>query len=343
MINEKIDKNDTLFPKAELLPSDSLFMFTNSAGESLILQLFDLGKLFVDKKMVTFTALGTCMYPCIRQGDVIYIQPKNVEEIQVGEVAVYRRYNRLFSHRAIAKGTDEKGAYVITLPDTAKYGNDGATFNKDILGVVAQMKRRGKILKPLMRHYNLIEKIWFGFCFKCFYFKGLLLEKIIFLAAFLQQFWLYHLAARLFPQKLNKETTFVFSTSLYGKATDRFYRKITEQEVLGLILNSDHNLMSKWRIALKINSQEAAVMSFLLKPKSCEFGGWWLIDAGIKIWHRGVSVEKALWDKADGLFKQAGIAEIFAGVLRKSGPERMFLKGLGFRPIHEQVMRRKIA
>ncbi len=328
----KIDKNAVF---------DPLFLFNGSAPESLIIQLFDLGKLFVDKKMVTFTALGTCMYPCIRQGDIIYIQPKSVEEIQVGEVAVYRRNNRLFSHRAIAKGRDEKRAYVITRPDTAKYGDDGPTFNGDILGVVARVERGGKIASPVKRDYGLIEKIWFGFCLKCFYFKRFLLQTTVFLAAFLQQFKLYRLAAGVFFQSLNKDMTFVFSIPAYSRVTDKFYRKISEEELCGLISDNNDGRISKWTVALKIDSKETASMSFLLKPKSCEFCGWWLISAAIRIRHRRTIVEKALLDKVDGLLKQAGISDIFAGVFRKPEPERMFLRSLGFKPIYAYIMRRK--
>jgi len=330
----KIDENAVL---------DPLFLFNGSAPESLIIQLFDLGKLFVDKEIVTFTALGTCMYPCICQGDIIYMQSKNVEKIQVGEVTVYRRNNRLFSHRAIAKGTDEKRAYVITRPDTARYGDDGPTFNEDILGVVARVERGGKIANPVKRDYGLIEKIWFGFCLKYFYFKQLLLQKTVFLAAFLQQFKLYRPAAGIFFQNLKKDMTFIFSVPAHSKVTDKFYRKVSEEELRGLISGSTDGLMSKWTIALKINSKETASMTFLLRDKSREFCGWWLVGAEIRIRHRGTFIEKALLDKVGGLLRQAGISDIFAGVLRKSDPERMFLNGLGFKPVHAHIMQRKIA
>ena len=329
----KIDKNAVL---------DPLVLFNGSRPQSLIIQLFDLGKLFVDKKMVTFSALGTCMYPCIRQGDIIYIQPKSVEDIQVREVAVYRRNNRLISHRAIAKGIGEKGAYIITRPDSAKYGNDGPIFNEDILGVVARVERGGKIASFVKRDYDLIEKIWLGFYLKYFYFKQFLLQKAFFFAVFLQQFKLYRLAAGVFFQNLNKDMTFAFSIPAHSKVTDKFYRKISEEELRGLISDNNDGLILKWRVALRINSKEAASMSFLLRPKSREFCGWWLVGAEIRIRHRGTFIEKALLDKVDGLLIQAGISDIFAGLFRTPHLERMFLEGLGFRPIHAHLMRRKI-
>lgn len=314
----------------------SLF-HNNPEPQSLILQFFELGKLFVEKKMVTLTAQGTCMYPCIRQGEIIYLQPKSAEEIEVGEAVIYRRYNHLFGHRAIAKGQNEKGRYIITRPDTAKYGDDGPSFNEDILGVVAQKERKGKLLTPLKRDYNLIEKIWYGFCLKCFYLKQYLLKKIIFLITFLQQFRLYRLVAKLFLRTLDKKITFNFFTFAYDKVTDRFYKKISEQELLGLISNNDKNLISKWIIVLKINSKQVASLSFVFKPKTCGFGGWWLTEAQIKIRHRRTIIEKVLFDKVNELLRQMGASDIFASVFQNAYNrhlEQMFYRGLGFRQVY---------
>lgn len=333
MINGKIDRN---------IGFDPAFLFTNSGRQSLIIQLFEIGKLFVDKEIVTFTVLGTCMYPCIRQGDVIYIQPKSVEEIQVGEVVVYRRNNRLFSHRAISEGSGEKGAYVITRPDTAKYGDDGPVFNADILGVVERIVRKGKTLEPIKKDYNLIEKLWLVFCLKCFSLKQLLLEKLIFFIVFLQQFGLYRLAAGVFFQNLKRDMVFTFSIPAHAKATDKFCRMVCEEELRGLISDSDGSPISKWTVTLKVNSKEAASLNFHVRPKGSKFYGWWLIGANIRIRHRGTVIEKALLGKANDLLKQTGALDIFAGVLRTSVLERMFLSGLGFKPIHDHIMRRKI-
>lgn len=334
----EVDKDNAL---------SSLFL-DNPEPQSLILQLFELAGLFLEKKMIRFTAQGDCMYPCMRQGDVIYIQPKTIEEIQVGEVAVYRRHNRLFSHRAIAKGQNERGRYIITRPDTALYGDDGPTFNEDILGIVAKMERKSRILAPLKRDYNLMEKIWYGFCLKCSYFKQRFLWKIIYIAAFLQQFRLYRLIAELFSRNLAKRISFVFSTFAGGKVTSRFYRKVSEQELPELIRNNDKNSISKWSIALKINSKQTASLSFILRPANCEFSGWWLERARIMIRHRGTIIEKLLLDKADGLLRRMGVSGIFVSIFENAYNaylERMFYRGLGFRQVYtydDSVLKDKI-
>lgn len=312
----------------------SLVLFNNPEPQSLILQLFELGKLFVEKKIVSFTAQGTCMYPCIRQGDIIYIQPKSAEDIEIGEVAIHRRNNHLFSHRTIAKGQNERGRYIITRPDTAKYGDDGPSYNEDILGVVAHIERKSRVLTPVKRDYNLIEKIWFGFCLKCFCFKQYLLQEIIYLITFLQQFKLYRLIAQLFSQNLYKKIDLIFSVSAYDKLTDRFFRKIPESELVDLVTNSDNNSVLRWTVALKANSKQVASLSFVFRPQNCKFSGWWLIEAQIRIRHRGTVIEKALFVKIDKLLRRMGASEIFVSVFSRAHLEQIFFKGLGFRQVY---------
>jgi len=322
---------------------DSLFLFNGFSSESLIIQLFDLGKLFVDKKMVTFNAQGTCMYPCIRQGDTLYLQPKNSEQMQIGEIAVYRRNNRLYSHRVIAKGADGDRGFVITRPDTSEYGDDGPVYNADILGVVAQVGRNGNTFSVLKRDYDLTEKIWAGFRLKYFHFNQRLLQKFSFFVAFLQQFKLYRLLTGVFLRNANKDMVFVFSVPLRCNMADKLYQKVSEEELCRLISGNNDNLTLKWEAALRINSKDAAAMVFRLRLKSGKFYGWWLTGAKIRIKYRGSIVEKALLDKVDSLLKRSGISRIFASVFGRSKLGQLFLRNLGFKPVDGQIMRREIA
>ena len=313
---------------------NSLSLFNNSEPQSSILQLFKSGKLFIEKKIVSFTAQGTCMYPSLRQGDIIYIQPKSAEDIEIGEVAIYHRDNHLFGHRTIAKGQNERGRYIITRSDTTNYGDDGPSYNEDILGVVAYSERKNRVLTPVKRDYNLIEKIWFSFCLKCFCFKQHLLRKMIYPITFLQQFKLYSLIAQLFSQNLYKKINFIFFVPAYDKLSGRFLRKIPESELVDLVTNSDNNSILRWTVALKVNSEQVASLSFVFRPQNCKFSGWWLIEPQIKIRHRGTAIEKELFVKIDKLLRRMGASEIFVSVFLRAHLEQILFKGLGFRQVY---------
>jgi len=110
---------------------------------SLIVSSLELGRVLADQGKVTFRAQGTCMFPCIQPGDVLNIESRTIDQVRVGDIAVFRRAGALFGHRVVAKGTDVGKLYLTTRPDRAGQGADGPTCGADVLGVVTAIERRG--------------------------------------------------------------------------------------------------------------------------------------------------------------------------------------------------------
>jgi hypothetical protein len=176
-----------------------------------------------------------------------------------------------------------------------------------------------------------MKKTWFGFCLKVFCFKQYLLRRIIYPVTFLQQFKLYRLIAQVFSRSLYKKIDFVYSVPAYGSPGDRFFRKLSGSELVGLVANSDNNSILRWTIMLKADFKQTASLSFVFRPQSCEFSGWWLAETQIKIRHRGTVIEKELFAKADRLLARMGVTEISTSTFSKDYLKRIFLKGLGFK------------
>jgi hypothetical protein len=84
------------------------------------------------------------MYPCVQPCDTLHIETRPIENINIGDVTVFRRTGRLFGHRVFGKGVDEHGPYIVTRPDRSPQGNDGQIRERDILGVVSKIERKGK-------------------------------------------------------------------------------------------------------------------------------------------------------------------------------------------------------
>ncbi len=128
------------------------------AGASL-----EIARVLADRDGVTFRADGTCMYPTIRPGDVLHIQSRTAVDVCVGDIAVCRRPKYLFSHRVIAKGSEDGRSYIVTCPDRRRNRDDGPTFDENLLGVVVAIKRKGKSLPlqpgthpwPVRRYFAL--------------------------------------------------------------------------------------------------------------------------------------------------------------------------------------------
>ena len=120
---------------------------------SLVAASLEIGKALADSDRVTFRAQGTCMYPCVRPGDVLRIESRAAEEVAIGDIAVCRRPGYLFGHRTIDKGVEDGRRYIVTRPDRSSSGSDGPTYGEDVLGIVTAIERKGKRVEPRRRRY----------------------------------------------------------------------------------------------------------------------------------------------------------------------------------------------
>lgn len=312
----------------------SLSPSNNPDEMGLVIQIFELGKVFVEKKSVKFRSHGTCMYPCIRHGDTLHIEPKIAEQIQIGDIAVYRQSNRLFTHRTIDRGKNNGSHYIITRPDTASCGNEGPIFDEDILGIVSGIERKAKILSPAKKDYTLVKRIFTILCLKWYHFQQYLSEEIISAITFIQQFKLYRKIASVLFSRSSKRTDSSIHVPVSSKITDRFYRKISPQELVAQNVNARENSIPKWTITLNVNSKPVAFLSFVYRPQDCPFPGWWICEVKVRIRYRGTGIEDKLFDKVEGLLKQSGISQIFVSFFEGEHLNRILFENLGFREIH---------
>jgi len=87
---------------------------------------------------------GTCMYPALRSGDLIRISPRPAAEIQVGEIAVFRRDDMVFGHRVIGRSLKDGRTFVVTRPDRLWATEDAPVTDEHLLGVVVAIDRSGR-------------------------------------------------------------------------------------------------------------------------------------------------------------------------------------------------------
>ena len=231
----------------------------------LVLQLFELREIFVQKKMARFYAQGLCMYPCIKPGDVLEIEPRDIKAIEIGDIVVFRKGNALFSHRAIEKKDD----YIITRPDASILGSDGPVNTKDILGVVSRIKRR--------------NAFWH-------FLRPRILQAAIKAITFTQQLEAYRGLAKFVFSKLNKKIDFSLRIPLNANKPDWLERVIPESEFSTLSLAE----FPAGKIVLNINSRPAAYLTF---------SGRKIAGLNTRIRYRGTGIEERLRCKAGDLLK----------------------------------------
>jgi hypothetical protein len=292
----------------------------------LVLQMFELGRLFVEKKMVTFSSRGMCMYPCIRPGDILHLQPRGAGRIEVGDIAVYRRSGRLFAHRAIEKGSRDGRDFIVTRPDTARSGDDGPSFDKDILGVVARIERNGSMLDTRRADYPFSRKLFL----ECIlFFAGAgdnALNRLIRLHDGMQKYpWYRALTGGFF---MASKIEFGMQTPVSSKPDSVFYRKLSFEDLKGYLRGE--SVLPRWMLTLKVNSRPAGQVSFFLKPDNCPFRGWWLYEAQLMTRYKGTYVEKKFVKGADGILRKLGINALAASVFNNADIERFLLMNMGF-------------
>jgi len=82
--------------------------------------------------------------PTVRAGDVLRVRSCTVDEIPIGEIAVFRKSQYLLAHRVIGKRSENGRRCVVTRPDGVNEGTDSPTFDDGLLGVVTSITRNGK-------------------------------------------------------------------------------------------------------------------------------------------------------------------------------------------------------
>jgi len=299
----------------------------NHYDTSLILRLFELGKLFIENKMVKFSSQGTCMYPCIKPNDILHIEPCNMNSLKIGDIAVYRRFNRLFAHRVIRKGDRNGQGYIITRPDSSKAGDDGETFDKDILGLVVKVERKGKEFYTEKKEYPALNRVFYeayiGLYNTFLFFKC----KLFYLFLSLQQ----GKSLRKFLRFcfFNKELDFSLQAPLNSSPASRFSRIISLNELSASLASQEP--VPKWSVEAKVGSLTAGYISFLRKPERCPFCGWWIYEANIRARYRSTSIEEKFLRKVDELLRELKIKEASVSVFSRAGLEYKFFSNLGFR------------
>ena len=307
----------------------------NSEHETgVVLQFFELGRLLVGKKMVTFRPQGICMYPCIHPEDTLYVEPKSVGEVKVGDIAVYRRYNHLFAHRTIAKNTDEGQEYIVTRPDVALFSDDGPSYEQDILGIVTRIERKGKAFDTVKKESPFAKRIFIKFFLWQYQLTQYLWRRAVYFISRLQQSQIYEKLSRFLFKKSEKKIAFSLQAPISPKINSRFFKEFSTEELMESLKRESP--FPKWRIALEVNSKPAGHLSFVLKPKECPFCGWWLYEAKVRMRYRKTRLEERFFQEAYRILRGSGIKEVFVSVLKNAHLERIIFEGMGFKKICAQ-------
>ncbi|MFC1948182.1 signal peptidase I [Chloroflexota bacterium] len=87
---------------------------------------------------------GSSMYPFVRTGDLLLIEPRKPTELKIGDIIFYRRTVDLYvAHRLVRKKDSQT---LVTKGDNLDYYDVPISLSQ-VLGIVVSIQRNGRYLK----------------------------------------------------------------------------------------------------------------------------------------------------------------------------------------------------
>ncbi len=132
-------------------------------------------QLIENNHAVKIVASGYSMFPFMRNGDIQTISPVPIEEIQIGDVAVFERNNDWISHRVIEIRKTNNETTLILRGDTC-IQIDPLVTKENYVGKTVAFERGAKTINLNNRKIASKRIIQLGLvrCYFLFYFKAAL-------------------------------------------------------------------------------------------------------------------------------------------------------------------------
>lgn len=98
------------------------------------------------------------MFPLIRAGDEMVIEPRKLEEVKEGEIAAFLLGQEVAAHRVIGVGEQAGEPCLFTKGDN-NTGNGEVVLQKDLVGVVVRVERKGVVSVPKKRQLSPLRRL----------------------------------------------------------------------------------------------------------------------------------------------------------------------------------------
>jgi hypothetical protein len=272
----------------------------NHTTKSLVRASLDIGRVLADRDGVTFRAEGTCMYPAIRPGDVLRIQSRAAADVSLGDVVVCRRPTHLFCHRVVARGTEERRAYIVTRQDRTPDESDGPTFDENLLGIVVAIERGGKpvSLQPASAPWPL--RFYFALRLKLIEFRLWIILAWQELLPKVQMNAFYRRMMGMWFALAHPQISYRVRLPMPALG-DAVYRQLLP-ETFSVQKDWRGRPVQRWTLLLHLNgSRKPAAWMTLTREAS----GQWLVDESfVSALYRGAGLDAMLQRKAEAILRK---------------------------------------
>jgi signal peptidase I len=132
-------------------------------------------KALSSEKSIQIRVFGSCMWPFLKNGEYIVINPANLKDICIGEIVLTYKEGNLLCHRVVIKKSD----FIQTKADTF-LRLDPPISEKDLIGKVVARKLQDKTVRidGWFCHYVGFLASRFSLAVNCFYSILFFLKKV---------------------------------------------------------------------------------------------------------------------------------------------------------------------
>lgn len=278
--------------KSSLYPAPSSFV---KGRQSLVQVWPEMGRVLADRDKITFRASGTCMYPTVRPGDILTIRSCPPSDARIGDIAVCSGPDYLFSHRVVDKGALNGNAFVLTRPDRSRYGNDGPTYDENMIGVVVAIKRNGKDVPLEPTEYSLPLRVYYQMCLMMITHA----ERLRLLAQTvlprLLNTSLYRVVGKTFWSIARPRLVFKLQLPVNSTLWPAVHRSLNPEE-FDPRMQWKGRPIDRWSLSLLVTgAQEPAAWITFERPGS---GGWRIEESHVRLRFSGLGLEDTLLERA---------------------------------------------
>ena len=236
------------------------------------------------------------MYPTVRPGDVLHIQSRAAAEVAVGDIAVCRAPNFLFSHRVIAKSGRDGRSCIITRPDRLHDGSDPPTFDENLLGVVDTITRNGKPVPLQPAAYSWLVRRYYAAYLALISAEQRGRALLVTALAHLQNKGLYRSIARWLFALKRPRVSYTVHLPLNAQFGDSVHRRV-ESDEFDVRMEWKGRPVERWTLALHLNgARQPAAWATLVRGGG---NSWRVEESYVRVRYRGAGFEDALLSQAE--------------------------------------------
>jgi signal peptidase I len=108
-------------------------------------------------------ATGVSMLPTLWPGDILTVQSYGLEQVEPGEVVLYKRRGRFFIHRVVRKSLTGGEVFLITRGDCMTEA-DPPVRSGEVLGRITEIQRAGSVYVPARKLSLFRRMLAFTLC-----------------------------------------------------------------------------------------------------------------------------------------------------------------------------------